>query len=50
MAPTLEVLRRGGSRNFGKGGPVRGKIPEPSAEGASAGGVSRSLPQKNKKQ
>jgi len=31
-------MRRGGSRNFGKGGPVRGCSPEPSAEGASAGG------------
>jgi len=28
---------RGGSRNFGKGGPVRERSPEPSAEGASAG-------------
>jgi len=31
---------RGGSRNFGKEGPVRGQSPEPSAEGASAGGGS----------
>jgi len=31
---------RGGSRNFGKRGPVRGRSPEPSAEGASAGGGS----------
>jgi len=23
---------RGGSRNFGKGGPIRGRSPEPSAE------------------
>jgi len=35
---------RGGSRNFGKGGPVKGY--EPSAEGASAGGESGGLPQK----
>jgi len=27
---------RGGSRNFGKGGPVKGRSPEPSAKGASA--------------
>jgi len=33
-----ERLTRGGSRNFGKGGPVRGRSPEPNAEGASAGG------------
>jgi len=43
---TVESTTRGGSRNFGKGGPVRGRSPEPSAEGASAGGESGSLPHK----
>jgi len=32
-----------------RGDPVRGRSPEPSAEGASAGGGSGSLPQKNLK-
>jgi len=39
----------GGSENFGKGGPVRGQSPEPSAEGASASGGSGGLPRKFKK-
>jgi len=39
-------MARSGSRNFGKGGPVRGRSPEPSAEGASAGGGSGGLPQR----
>jgi len=43
ISPTLspQVGRTGarsGSRNFGKGGPVRGQSPKPSAEGACAGG------------
>jgi len=45
----LTTSVRGGSRNFGKGGPVRGQSPEPSAEDASAGGGSRGLPQKSLK-
>jgi len=40
------LIIRGGSRNFGKGGPVKGRSPEPSAEGASAGGGLGGLPQK----
>jgi len=38
---SLNPIFRGGSRNFGKGGPVRGQSPEPSAGGGSGG-----LPQK----
>jgi len=38
---------RGGSRNFGKWGPVRGQSPEPNAEGASAGGESGGPPPEN---
>jgi len=41
--------RRGGSRNFGKGGAVRGRSPEPSVEGASARGGSGGPPPKFKK-
>jgi len=40
------TFNRGGSRNFGKGDPVRGRSPKPSAEGASAGGGSGGLPEK----
>jgi len=40
------VLRRG-SRNFGKGGPVRGQSPEQSAEGTSSGGGSGGPPPEN---
>jgi len=35
--PEIQFVTRSGSRNFGKGGPVRGRSPEPSAEGTSAG-------------
>jgi len=38
---------RGRSRNFGKGGPVRGRSPKPSAEGANAGGGSGGPPPEN---
>jgi len=38
---------KGGSRNFGKGGPVRGRSHEPSAEGASTGVVSGGPPPEN---
>jgi len=41
------LLARGGSRNFGKGGPVRGRSSEPSAEGPSAGGGSGGPPPEN---
>jgi len=34
----LITIFRGGSRNFGKGGPIRGQSVEPSAEGASTVG------------
>jgi len=44
----LEVYR-GGSKNFGKGGLIRGRSPEPSAEGASTGGGLGGLPRKLKK-
>jgi len=44
------VMSRGGSRKFGKRGAVRGRSPEPSAEGASAGGSLGGLaPKKIKK-
>jgi len=43
----LGHINSGGSRNFGKGGPVRGQSPEPSAEGASAGGGSGGPPPEN---
>jgi len=43
---TTTLVNRGGSRNFGKRGPVRERSPEPSAEGASAGWGSGGLPQK----
>jgi len=38
---------RGGSRKFGKGGPVRGQSPKPSAEDESAGGRSGGPPPEN---
>jgi len=42
---SINILFRGGSRNLGNGGgAVKGQSPEPSAEGASAGG---GPPQKN---
>jgi len=51
--PSIEdkklTFNRGGSRNFGKEGPVRGQSPELSAEGASAGGGSGGLLPKNVK-
>jgi len=52
VAPELVMgtgcrITRGGSRNSGKGGPVRGRSPEPSAEGASAGGGSGGPPPEN---